>query len=217
MSKRPGSTVTTSGPDPQSQQFINAMRQQALQGQQAAMGGGPFFTGPLTQTPGEMAAPFMNPYMQNVVDATRGEFDALRRQASTQAQQQATGAGAFGGSRAAVLQGARMGELDRAQGSQIAGLLSSGYQNALQQGMGFAESQRALQQQQMMEPLFRQQQALQMMNLGMGPMGTQTREVMNAGRNPLASGIAGATAGAAGGPWGAAIGAGLGLLGGSFG
>jgi len=209
--------MTTSGPDPQSQQFINAMRRQAMQGQSAAMGGGPFFTGPLTQTPGEMAEPFMNPYMQNVVDATRGEFDALRRQASTQAQQQATGAGAFGGSRAAVLQGARMGELDRAQGSQIAGLLSSGYQNALQQGMGFAESQRALQQQQMMEPLFRNQQALQFMNLGMGPMGTQTRETQTAGRNPLGSAMSGAAIGAStGNPYAALIGGGLGLLGGSF-
>lgn len=210
MGKGGATQTVNQGPDQASQAYIDQMRQQGQQAAGTAMGGGPFFTGPISQ---EQIQGAMNPYIQNVVDATRGEFDHLRQQALNGSNQEATMAGAFGGARHGVMAGARMGELDRAQGSQIAGLLHGGYQNAL----GFAEHQRQLQQQRMQEPLFRQQQAMNFMNLGMGPVGTHTQQAETPGRNPLGSAASGAMAGSAFGPWGAAIGGGIGLLGGLFG
>lgn len=208
---------------------FGAARQAAVNGVQAQMpndpnaqNGGGWFTGPLQQTPGEMAAPFMNPYLQNVIGGLRGEFDHLRGQASNATAQQATQAGAFGGSRAAVLEGSRLGELDRAQTSQIGGLLNSGFQNAMGQGLGFAQYQQGLQQQKQMEPLWRQQQAQQMMNNGMGPVGQQSNQVQQGpGRSALGSAAGGALTGASigsiipgiGTGIGAAVGGGLGLLG----
>ena len=177
-----GKKETVQTPDWASQQYINQMRAQGQQGAAVALDPNQsFFTGPMTQTPGEMAQAFMNPYQQNVIDGVRGEFDHLRNQAGMQAGQQATQAGAFGGSRHGVMEGARLGELDRAQASQIGGLLYGGHQNAMQQGLGFAEHQRQLQEQQMQEPLFRQQQAQNFMNLGLGPTGTQTTEKTSGG------------------------------------
>lgn len=141
-------------------------------------GGNSWFTGPQTQSVGQQAEQFMNPYMQNVIGGIRGEFDHLRGQASMGANQDATQGGAFGGSRHALMQGARLGALDRAQTQQVGGLLAGGYQNALTQGTAYAEQQRQLQQQQLQEPLWRQQQALGFTNMGMGPYGqtsTQTQ------------------------------------------
>lgn len=198
-------TTTTSALDPASQKYVDAMRAQAqgganmvLAGPNAAGGGGLFggmlgqmnqmqrggapggsswFTGPQQMSVGDQAAQFMNPYMSNVVGAVQGQYDQLRNQASMGANQQATQANAFGGSRHAVMQGARLGQLDQGQAGTIAGLLHGGYQNALGQGTAYAEHQRQLQQQQLQEPLWRQQQAQQIYQGGMGPTGqtmTQT-------------------------------------------
>lgn len=162
-------TTTSSAPDAASQGYINQMRQQAQNVGQVATGGAPeggWFTGQITNDQLQGA---MNPYISNVIDATRGEFDHLRAGASMGAGQQATQAGAYGGSRHAVMEGARLGELDRAQASQIAGLHQQGYQNAQQ----WAGQQQQLEQQKRMGPLWAQQQALQAQNMGMGPVGMQ--------------------------------------------
>jgi hypothetical protein len=190
----------STGPDAASQAYIDQMRQQAMRASQIATGMPPpgqqqanipprlgsqigvgqqgqpgqdqgFFTGPLTQTPEQMAQPFMDPYQKQVVDATRNEFDQMRGQATVGANQAATQAGAFGGSRHGVMQGTRLGEIDRAQGTTISNLLSGGYQNAMENGVGFAQYQQGLQAQKQMEPLWRQQQGLNFMNLGMGQTG----------------------------------------------
>lgn len=203
-----GRTQTVSqAPDAASQGHINQMRRMAGNAAQTAQGGN-FFTGPITQ---EQIQGAMNPYMDQVIGGVRGEFDHLRSQAGMQTEQDATMAGAFGGSRQGVAEGVRLGELDRAQTGQIAGLMQGGYNQALQ----FAEHQRSLQERQMQEPLFRNQQALNFMNLGMGPVGTT--QTQTTPRNPLGSAAGGALAGSAFGPWGAAIGGGVGLLGGLFG
>ena len=205
MSK--GGKKQTTTVDPSSQRFIDQQRRMAQQAAGVAQNAGPLFTGPLS---GEQITQAMNPFLQNVLQAQGQQFDHLRNQALTGANQQATQAGAFGGSRHGVMAGARLGELDRAQMQQTAGLLQGGFQDARQ----FAEHQRQLQQQQMQEPLFRQQNALQFMNMGMGPVG----QVQTApGGSPLGSAASGAMAGSAFGPWGAAIGGGIGLLGGLFG
>lgn len=162
--------TTTQRLDPQSQAYVNQMRQMATAGGQQVLNT-PMFTGPQTMSVEDQARAFFDPYMSNVVDGVRGEFDHLRGQASVAANQQATQAGAFGGSRAAIAQGARLGEIDRAQTGQIAGLMSNGWNQALQQGTQYAEMQRRLQEQKMQEPMFRYQQGLGMMNMGMGPTG----------------------------------------------
>lgn len=180
--------VGTQGLDAASQAYVNQQRALAQAQVAGLMNSGPLFTGALTQSPAEMAAGFMNPYTQNVVDATRGEFDHLRNQASMNANQQATLAGAFGGSRHGVMEGTRLGELDRAQAGTIANLLNSGYQNALGQGVDFAQYQQGLQQQQMLEPLFRAQQGINLLNLGMGPTGmvnTSTGSNVSSGTNMM--------------------------------
>lgn len=202
--------------DPRSQGYIDNMRTTARRASGVALNNpGSFVPGADPRSIEEQAAPFMNPYLSNVVDATRGEFDHLRNQALIGANQQATAAGAFGGSRAAAMAGARMGELDRAQASTIAGLHQSGWDNAVQQGLGYSEYVRALQERQAQEPLFRQQQAMNFLNLGMGPVGHVQQG--GGGSNPLGSAAGGAMAGASFGPWGAAIGGGIGLLSGLFG
>jgi hypothetical protein len=176
---------------------------------------GPLFLGHNGQTPEEMARPFFNPYMDQVVGGVRGEFDHLRGQALVGADQQAMQAGAFGGSRHGIMAGQRMGDLDRAQTSQIGQLQHQGWQQALGQGMQFNEYQRALQERQMQEPLFRRQMAMQMMNLGLGPSGTSSN-TQGSGGNAWGSAMGGAATGSAFGWQGAAAGAGLGFLGGSL-
>lgn len=143
-------------------------------GPPGAAGGDPnsWFLGPQTQSVADQVSPFMNPYISNVVDATRGEFDHLRAGARTGTAQQATLSGAYGGSRHGVAEGVRMGELDRAQTSTVADLMNRGYSQALGTGLEYADRQRQYEQERRMEPLFRQQQAMQFMNFGMGPTGS---------------------------------------------
>ena len=76
---------------------------------------------------------------------------------------------------------------------------------------------RQLRERQAQEPLFRRQQALNMMQQGIGPFG-QTQTMQGGGGNPLAGAFGGALTGfGVGGPIGGAIGGGIGLLGGLFG
>ena len=208
----PAQTTVTQRPDAQSQGYIDRMRQ-AAQGAAGMATGMPgnFFSGPLQF--GQIQAA-MNPYIQGVVDPTRAEFDYMRGQAAGGANADATQAGAYGGDRAALMASNRMGNLDRAQASQMAGLYSGGYNAAVQ----LAEHNRQLAQQQAMEPLWRQQQGLNFMNQGIGPVGTTSTQSQTPGQDPFGSAFGGALAGfGAGGPWGALAGGGLGLLGGLFG
>jgi hypothetical protein len=126
----------------------------------------------------DQIAPFMNPYMDSVIGGVRSEFDHLRAGARSSVSDAATRAGAFGGSRHGVAEAARLGELDRAQTGQVGGLLASGWQDALSQGLQYSEYQRALQERQAQEPLFRSLQELNLMNLGMGPTGTTSTTTM---------------------------------------
>jgi hypothetical protein len=77
-------------------------------------------------------AAFMDPYTQQVVEATRREIMRTGELQKQQADAQAIAAGAFGGSRTGV----QRGEIDRAINEQIArqtaGLLSQGFGQALQ-------------------------------------------------------------------------------------
>lgn len=208
MGKKSGSQTVTQTPDAGSQAHIDRMR---TMGQSAAdmAAGGNWFTGPLTDQNIQDA---MNPYMDNVIGGVRGEFDHLRGQAGLDMNAAATSGGAFGGSRHAVATGARMGELDRAQTSQIGGLLHQGYGQAQQ----FAEHQRQLRERQLQNPLFAAQQGMNFMNLGMGPVGSETVQTGQPGKNHLGAAAGGAMTGASIGSIipgvGTAIGAGVGGL-----
>ena len=174
--------------DPQTAAFLARMRQQAGAGADAVLGQpGSFFTGPLQQTPGQLAQAFFNPFQQQVIGGIQGQFDHLRGLASRDARQRATQAGAFGGSRAAVLEGSRLGALDRAQAQLVGNFLNRGFQNALSQGVKFGFQKNALRQQQLMEPLFRQQQALALLRGGLGPTG----QIVSQSGPGLAQGIIG--------------------------
>lgn len=164
-------TTQTTRLDPASQAYVGNLRQTARGAADSIAGAGPLFIGADPRTIEQQMAPFMNPYMSQVVDATRGEFDNLRGQARMAGNDAAIRAGAFGGSRHGVAEGVRMGELDRAQASQISGLLSQGFRDALTQGLQYSEYQRALQERQAQEPLFRAHQQMALLNMGMGPTG----------------------------------------------
>jgi len=210
---KPKTQTTTTGPDPSAQRYIDAQRGMGQAGANQILGQqGSFFMGPETMSIGDQASQFMNPYQQNVIDATGRQFDHLRAGAMTGANQQAMQAGAFGGSRHGVMAGTRLGELDRAQMDITSNMQHQGYQNAMQQGVAYQNQQRDLQQQQMMEPLWRQQQAMGLMNAGMGPTGTQTT-APGGSRIGGAAGGAMAGYGASGNKWGALLGG----LGGLFG
>lgn len=106
--------------------------QDIMQQGQGAMGNLGFAMGPMDPS---MIDQYMNPYLSNVVDATRGEFDYMRDLADTQAMQEATGAGAAFGNRAQIARGERAGQLDRAQASTMADIYSGGFNQAMQNYM----------------------------------------------------------------------------------
>ncbi len=83
---------------------------------------------------------FMNPYMQS---ALAPQLDELRRQSEISQQNQnsqLSKAGAFGGSRQAVMNA----ELDRNLQDQMAQTLNTGYMNAYNQGAGQFNTEQAL-------------------------------------------------------------------------
>lgn len=178
---------------------------------------------------------FMNPYQQNVVDAVGSQYDTLRGQAHLDANDAATRAGAFGGSRHAVMEGERLGQLDQGQAQTTAGILQSGFNDAQQRalqaanfGMGALGQQfgagdyfRNIQQQYLTDQQgrFNEGRDWELRNLGVlqsgmsgTPYGQSQSQPLNS--NPLAGIAGGAMTGfAMGGPVGGIIGGGLGLLG----
>lgn len=73
----------------------------------------------------------MNPYQQQVIDQMSNQWGNINAQTAQQVNGNATTAGAFGGSRSAVAQGAALSQNNIAQAGQTAGLLSSGYSDAM--------------------------------------------------------------------------------------
>jgi hypothetical protein len=175
VSKGGKKTNQTSAVDPATAAYVQQVRNMALGmaggGQQQQYTGlfrpDPRPSGVMGMDPGQLASQYMNPYQQQVIDATRGEYDHLRGQASMASDQAATQAGAFGGSRHGIMEGARLGEIDRAQGSTIADLLASGYNNAL----GFGQNQ--------------QQMGMNFLNMGMGPLGMTSNSTEKGSANPV--------------------------------
>lgn len=90
----------------------------------------------------EAAARFMNPYQSQVLDQMTKQFGVQNQMTEKQMNDAATRAGAFGGSRHGVATGVALGENQRNQATQYAGLLNSGFEGAMSRagqvaGMGF--------------------------------------------------------------------------------
>lgn len=212
MGKSKKQTVS-SGLDPQTQRYVNNMRgvaQNAAENVQNMPGN--LFLGPNGMPIEQQAARFMNPYQDQVIRGVRNEFDYLRANAASNAGREATLQGAFGGSRAAVAQGVRLGALDRAEASQIGQMMHQGWGDAVNQGLAYSEYERSLRERMLQEPMWRNQQALNFLNLGMGPYGTTNTSQQP--RNWLGGAAGGAMMGSAIPGVGTVVG---GVLGGLFG
>jgi hypothetical protein len=171
------SQTVTQTLDPATQKYVEQMRNQALGSSNAIKNAGPMMLGPDSRSIQEQMAPFFDPYMQQVIGGLGQQYDRLRGDANVQGAQAATAAGAFNGSRGAIAQGVRLGEIDRAQGQQVGGLLSQGWQNALTQGLNYSEYARALRERQAQEPIFRAQAQQGLLAGGLGPYGTTQKSV----------------------------------------
>jgi hypothetical protein len=173
-------------------------------------------------------AQFMNPYQSGVLDAVGQQYSDMRDQATLGINDQATKAGAFGGSRHGVAQGQLLGDLYKAEGQQKAGLIYGGFNDAMQRaqqalgmGMGAAGQlgqygqyatglQQQNQQNQYNEWLRQQQQPYQQLAAMQGAVGTAG--ALGGGTTTQSTPGSGILGGAVGG---AMVGAGLqGMLGG---
>lgn len=74
---------------------------------------------------------WMNPYQQQVVDATLANINADRTQARTGLQADWAKAGAFGNDRRGIAEAELEGQFDRTTASTLAALNSRGYEQAL--------------------------------------------------------------------------------------
>lgn len=77
------------------------------------------------------AQKFMNPYQQQVMDKMTEQFANQNKMTTAGINDQATQAGAFGGSRHGVAQGVALGENLRNQGMMAADMLSQGFEGAM--------------------------------------------------------------------------------------
>lgn len=157
-----------------------AMGYQPMQVDVGSMGGVPMVVGggggmPRSMTIGENAADFeaaqltqadidryMNPYTTQVIDQSMADIERARLQQANQAAAQATAAGAFGGSRGALMESEiARNAMDQAA-NMAANLRSQGFQFASQQGQqDVARRQQALAQNaaQQLQALMANQQA----------------------------------------------------------
>ena len=102
---------------------------------QAGAAFNPYQTGQFT---GQTAQDYMNPYMQNVVDIQKREAQRQADVAGTQRAGQAVKAGAFGGSRQAIMEA----EANRNLGQQMGDIQARGQQAAYQDAASrFAQEQ----------------------------------------------------------------------------
>lgn len=167
----------------------------------------------------------MNPFF----GAMNPVFDRMRADATMAANDAATRAGAFGGSRHGVALGEQLGGVDRAQAQMLYGDFNNAMGRAGQlANLGFGANQqlgtmgdylRNIQQQGLTDQYqrFLEQRGWQDNRLGIlnataagSPYGNT--QSMNMPSNPLGGAMGGAMAGSAFGPVGMGVGAGLGLL-----
>lgn len=146
--------------DPATAQRIQQMWEAAQQA--GASGPSPLVTGAAGYNTGMMGAgqtgmaalggdaaaahQLMNPYQQQVVDATNNQWDQNDAMTQNNVNDAATKAGAFGGSRHGVMAGVAQGQNNMNRNAAVSGLLNTGYDNTMNRagqlaGMGFAGAQ----------------------------------------------------------------------------
>ena len=146
---------------------------------------------------------FFNPFQQEVIGGVQGDFDRQRDLAQRAAQQQATRAGAFGGSRSAILQAELQGGVNRNEAQTLANIRQQGFGQAANQLLG----QRGLAanlglaglqgQAGVGQGIGRQQlQGLLGLQGAIGPFGQTTTQTEPFFNNPFAGGLGGAATGA---------------------
>lgn len=92
------------------------------------------YRGMATRTPQERQADidaYTQQYTSNVIDPTMAALNRQRAQQRVGEEAQAIQAGAFGGDRRSVYEGARQGEFEAAMGQTLGGLQAQGYQQAV--------------------------------------------------------------------------------------
>jgi hypothetical protein len=97
-----------------------------LQGAQSSL---PTSYTPLT---GQQIQQYQNPFTQSVIDTTLARTNQDEGQALNEVRDQATRAGAFGGSRQGVAEALTRGQFDLNRKQLVAGLNAEGYDTALQ-------------------------------------------------------------------------------------
>lgn len=107
-----------------------AVNNQAVAGTQGILGNtvAPVNTATIA---GADLSPYLNPYTQNVINTTIADQERARQIANVNNDQQASAAGAFGGSRSGVLNSLTNDAYDRNTGSLLAGLNRDNYNNAM--------------------------------------------------------------------------------------
>lgn len=137
--KRAASGYSTVGPDQNTLAAMGLFGNYANAGQQGmnALGG----------DQGAIDS-MMNPYMKDVIGGVNSQFNQDSQMLRKNTNDAATQAGAFGGDRASLEQGAQQGALSLGHQQQIGDLLHGGYNEALQRasqlaqmGMGAAGAQ----------------------------------------------------------------------------
>lgn len=107
----------------------------------AIQGGMEAFTPGTLEDPTSGISAFFNPYEEAVVGQVQEDFDRARRVSDIGQAAQAVGAGAFGGSRAAVTQQEAIRNLDEAELRALGQLRQQGYGQALEAAQGAQEAQ----------------------------------------------------------------------------
>ena len=133
--------------------------------------------GPFQQLGSSQINQYLNPYLNQVVNATQAQFNNQNSQQANQLAGNAVSAGAFGGDREAIAQAALANQQQLAQAPVIAGLESQGYQQAVQTA-----------QQQQAQQLATQQAQLQ----GLGLAGNLYQNSVNAHLQQAGLGLQGA-------------------------
>jgi hypothetical protein len=162
---------------------------------------------------------YMNPYQQEVIDASMADLNRQRQMQQVKDLNTATAAKAFGGSRQGVAQALTNESYDRTAASTLANLRSQGFGNAQAIALAQEEARRQYEQQKLDAA---RNLGLERLNISSGALGLQPANLGGTSttpiyRNPTASALGGALSGGMlGNMIGGSTGAGYGALAGGL-
>jgi len=195
---QPTSATSSTSIDPQMKEAYLRNLEEARQ-TAAGLGTRQFAAFPEYST--NMVQKYMNPYQQEVIDASMADLERQRQMQQMRDLNTATQAKAFGGSRQGVAQALTNEAYDRTQASTLANLRSQGFGNAQAVALAQEQARQAYEQQKLdatrnlgLERLNIAQGALSLQPANLG--GTQTTPIYrNAGATALGGALGGATLG----------------------